>query len=80
MQQQFALDRVKPLAPQHPEWKTEQPFQAILEGDMKAIAAAGEEGLAKAMAIIHTGMTTDEFSAIVKDWIATAKLPKTGRP
>ena len=58
----FALDRVKALAPQHPEWKTKQPFKAVLEGDMKALAAAGEKGLVELMAATHAGMTTDEFA------------------
>jgi phosphoglycolate phosphatase-like HAD superfamily hydrolase len=76
----FALDRVKALAPQHPEWKGTQPFQAVLEGDLGALAAAGEKGLLEIMAVTHTGMTTDEFSAIVADWVATARHPRFDRP
>ena len=76
----FALDRVKQLAPQHPEWATTQPFQAVLEGDMTALAAAGEKGLLQIMAATHAGMTTEEFETIVSDWIATAKDPKWGKP
>src|SRR4030095_10371789 len=68
----FAIDRVKTLAPQHPEWKTTQPFQAVLEGDMKALAAAGEKGLLELVMTTHAGMTTDEFEKIVTDWVATA--------
>ncbi len=76
----FALDRVKELAPQHPEWKEKQPFKAMLEGDMKALMAEGERGLLELMMASHAGMTTDEFDAIVKDWLATAKHPKYKRP
>jgi phosphoserine phosphatase len=76
----FAIDRVKALAPDHPEWKTQQPFKAVLDGDMKALAAAGEHGLIEIVAATHAGMTTAEFEAIAKDWIATAKHPTTGRP
>ena len=61
----FALDRVKALAPQHPDWKTKQPFEAVLDGDMKALAASGEKGLVELMAVTHAGMTTDEFAKIV---------------
>jgi hypothetical protein len=64
----FAFDRVKTLAPKHPEWKTQQPFKGILENDMKAVAAAGEKGLAEVIGATHSGMTTDEFAQIVKDW------------
>jgi phosphoserine phosphatase len=76
----FAIDRVKALAPDHPEWKTQQPFKAVLDGDMKTLAAAGEHGLIEIVAATHAGMTTAEFEAIAKDWIATAKHPTTGRP
>ena len=75
----FALDRVKTLAPKHPEWTTTQPFKGVLEGDVKAVAAAGERGLLEIMAATHVGNTTDEFEKIVKDWIATARHPKTKR-
>ena len=76
----FALDRVKALAPKHPEWKTTQPFKAALEGDMKALAASGEKGLLTLVMATHAGMTTAEFEKIVKDWIATARHPTTKRP
>lgn len=72
----FALDRVKELAPQHPEWKTKQPFKAVLDGDLKAIEASGEKGLAELLMATHTGMTTEEFHRIVTDWIATAIHPR----
>ena len=76
----FALDRVRALAPQHPEWKQKQPFKGILEGDMKAVAAAGEKGLLEVIGATHAGNTTEEFEKIVTDWIATAKHPKLNRP
>jgi phosphoglycolate phosphatase-like HAD superfamily hydrolase len=75
----FALDRVKALAPKHPEWKDKQPFKGILTGDMKAVMAGGEKGLLEIIAATHAGMTTDEFDQIVKDWVATAKHPKLQR-
>jgi haloacid dehalogenase-like hydrolase len=75
----FALDRVKVLAPQHPEWKDNEPLASLLKGDMKAALAGGERGIVEIIAATHAGMTTTEFDQIVKDWIATAKNPKTGR-
>ncbi|MEZ5573050.1 MAG: HAD family hydrolase [Halioglobus sp.] len=76
----FAMDRVKALAPQHPEWKTTQPFKAILEGDLKALAAAGQKGLMELIMASHAGMTTVEFETIVKEWFATARDPRFKRP
>jgi hypothetical protein len=75
----FALDRVKALAPQHPEWKTNEPFASLLKGDLKAALAGGDHAMGEIVMATHTGMTTAEFEQIVKDWIATAKHPKTGR-
>jgi hypothetical protein len=76
----FAIDRVKALAPEHPEWATKQPFKAVLDGDMEALAAAGEHGVLELVMAGHAGMTTLEFEEIVTDWIATARHPKTGKP
>jgi phosphoglycolate phosphatase-like HAD superfamily hydrolase len=76
----FALDRVKALAPQHPEWKDTQPFKAALEGDMKALAEAGERGILEMFMATHAGMTTDQFTEIVTDWLATARHPRFNRP
>ena len=75
----FALDRVKALAPQHPEWKTTEPFASVLKGDMAGVAASGEKGVLALMAATHTGMTTDEFTRAVQEWTTTAKHPQTGR-
>jgi len=75
----FAFDRVKALAPRHPDWRTKQPFASVLQGDMAGIAAAGEKGVVAVVAATHAGMTTDEFSRSVQEWIASAKHPKTGR-
>ena len=75
----FALDRVKALAPQHPEWKTKEPFASLLKGDLKTALAGGDHALLELIMATHTGMTTVEFEQIVKDWIATAKHPKTGK-
>jgi hypothetical protein len=75
----FALDRVKALAPQHPEWKEKQPFKAALEGDLKTVFAGGEHALLELVMATHAGNTTEEFTQTVKEWIATARHPKTGR-
>jgi phosphoglycolate phosphatase-like HAD superfamily hydrolase len=75
----FALDRVKTLAPQHPEWKNQEPFASLLKGDVKAVLAGGDKAILEIVMATHAGMTTDEFDEIVKDWIATAKHPKTGQ-
>jgi phosphoglycolate phosphatase-like HAD superfamily hydrolase len=75
----FALDRVKALAPQHPEWKTKEPFASLLKGDVKGALAGGEPAIFQIVMATHAGMTTDEFQKIVKDWVATAKHPTTKR-
>ncbi len=76
----FALDRVKALAPQHPEWKTSQPFKAVLEGDTGSLVAGGMKGLMELIMATHAGMTTEEFERIVEDWLAAAKHPRFKRP
>ena len=75
----FALDRIKALAPQHPEWTTTQPFKGVLDGDIKAVEASGEAGVLQIIAASHTGMTTDEFETVVTRWIGSARHPVTGR-
>ena len=75
----FIVDQVKRLAPLHPEWATEQPFAALLDGDRAALAGMGEAGLGKLVAAAHAGMTTDEFDAQATAWLATATNPRTGR-
>jgi hypothetical protein len=80
IQMAFTLDRVKALAPQHPEWRDKQPFKAVLEGDLKALAAGGEKELLELVMATHAGMSTEEFEQIVKDWLATAKHPRINRP
>jgi phosphoserine phosphatase len=76
----FILDRVRALAPQNADWTSKQPFQAVLDGDMKALAASGEKGLVELMAVTHAGMTTEEFLKIVSDWLTTARDPRFKRP
>jgi len=76
----FALDRVKEMAPQHPEWKEKEPFASLLKGDLKGALAGGEKAIAEIVMATHAGMTTTQFEQIVKDWIATAKHPKFNRP
>ena len=74
------LDRVKALAPSHPEWKTKEPFASLLKGDVKAALAGGERSVLEIVLATHTGMTSDEFAAEVKAWIATAKHPVFHQP
>ena len=75
----FLIDRVKALAPEHPEWKENEPFASVLKGDIPGVMASGKKGLMELMAATHAGMTTDQFSKTVTDWLATAKNPKTGK-
>jgi len=74
----FAFDRVKALAPSHPEWKTQEPFASVIKGDMAGALAGGEKALVELIMATHANMTTDEFAGVVRDWVATAKHPKTG--
>ncbi len=75
----FAIDRVKALAPQHPEWKEKEPFAAILKGDLKSALASNERGLIELVMATHAGTTTEEFEQAVRDWITTARHPQTGK-
>jgi phosphoserine phosphatase len=75
----FALDRVKQLAPKHPEWQTRQPFAGVLHNDMKAVAATGDRGMIELFMATHSGMTTDQFAGIVNEWITQAKHPRFHR-
>jgi hypothetical protein len=75
----FMLDRVKALAPQHPEWKTQEPFASLLKGDVKSAFAGGERSVGQMLMATHAGMTSEQFEQSVRDWVATAKHPKTGR-
>src|SRR4051812_31521307 len=76
----FALDRVKAMAPQHPEWKEKEPFASLLKGDLKGALAGGERAMVEIMLVTHSGMTTEEFETIVKDWVATARHPVSKKP
>lgn len=76
----FAFDRVKALAAHHPEWKEKNPFKAVLENDMKALAATGEKGAVEVLMATHAGVTTEEFEGAVREWLATAKHPRFNRP
>ena len=76
----FAVDRVRALAGEHPEWKDKQPFKGVLEGDLEAVAATGEQGLLELVMASHAGMTTTEFEEIVRDWLLTARHPELDRP
>ena len=76
----FALDRVRAMATEHPEWKTKEPFASLLRGDMEGALAGGEHAIMAIVAATHAGMTTEAFDAAVRDWLETAKHPTTGRP
>jgi phosphoglycolate phosphatase-like HAD superfamily hydrolase len=76
----FALDRVRQLAPEHPEWKVTPPFKAVLEDDEAALQASDMHGLVELIMASHAGMTTEAFEGIVRDWLATARHPKYHRP
>ena len=76
----FALDQIKAMAPRHPEWKTQQPYAAVLSGDKKALAASGDKGLLQIIATTHSGMTTEQFKHTVQDWLAGALHPRFQRP
>ncbi|MEZ4739844.1 MAG: haloacid dehalogenase-like hydrolase [Flavobacteriales bacterium] len=75
----FAIDRIKALAPEHPEWKTKEPFASVLKDDTGKALAGGERAILELVMASHTGMSTEEFTTIVKNWLATAKHPKTGK-
>lgn len=75
----FAVDRVRALAAQHPEWTTEEPFASLLRDDMEAALAGGEEAILEIVMTTHAGMTTEAFDQLVREWIATAKHPQTGK-
>jgi phosphoserine phosphatase len=76
----FALDRVRALAPAHPEWATTQPFKAVIENDTQALLASGEKGILELIAATHAGMTTDVFNGLVTEWLATARHPRFDVP
>jgi phosphoglycolate phosphatase-like HAD superfamily hydrolase len=79
-QMTFALDRIKVMAPQHPEWKTQEPFKSVLQGNLKGVMAGGEKAIFEIIATTHSGMTTATFAKEVTDWLATAKHPRFHRP
>jgi hypothetical protein len=76
----FVFDRIRAMAPDHPEWKTKEPYRSVLAGDMKGLAAAGEKGIVEMMTTTHTGMTIDEFGGTVRAWMDTARHPTSKRP
>ena len=76
----FVVDRIKAMSNQHPEWKDKQPYKAVLENDIEALAKSGEKGLLELVMATHAGISAEEFTKIATDWIKTAKHPKTGRP
>ena len=75
----FIFDRIKQLAPTHPEWKDKEPFASVLKGDLKSALAGGERALLEMAMATHAGTTTEEFEKIVSDWANTAKHPKSGK-
>jgi len=80
VQAAFLLERVKALAPQHPEWKETEPFRSVLAGDLGGVVAAGEKGLVELVAATHASMSSEEFAALVRAWLAAARHPRFERP
>lgn len=80
VQVMFAFDRIKATAEKHPEWKTTEPFKSVFDGDMQSLSAQGEKGLLEVIAATHAGMTTDQFTATVDEWMKTARHPRFKRP
>jgi len=80
VQAYFVCDRIKALAPQHPDWQRTEPFKSVLAGDFRTAMATGVKGLAELGMTTHTGMTTDEFADIVRNWLVTARHPRFGYP
>jgi hypothetical protein len=76
----FALDRVKAMSNQHPEWKDKQPYKAVLDNDIATLAKSGEKGVAEIITATHAGMTTAEFATIASNWLKTARHPKFNKP
>lgn len=76
----FAIDRVKELAPKHPEWKTQPPFETLLSGGPSALAEFSIQDFERIIAETHSGITIDEFHAVVRRWLATARHPRFKRP
>jgi len=76
----FALDRVRQLAPRNPQWRTQQPFQAVLENDLGTVLKGGEQAVLELVMASHAGMSTAEFSTVVETWLARARHPQTVRP
>lgn len=74
----FALDRIKAMAPDHPEWRTQEPYASVLRGDLQGLASSGEDGIVEIVVASHMGMTTSEFEEIAREWIQTARNPETG--
>jgi phosphoglycolate phosphatase-like HAD superfamily hydrolase len=79
-QVKFVLDRIKEMAPQHPEWKDKEPFKSLIAGDMKGVMASGERGLFEMLLAAQSGMNTDQFMDLVRQWDAVAKDPRFKRP
>lgn len=80
VQAAFAFDRIRAPADEHPEWREKQPFKGVLDGDLRSALAGGERAVAELVVASHSGLTTEEFEAAVRAWIATAKHPRFGRP
>ena len=76
----FSVDRVRSMAEEHPEWKSEQPFKAILGDDREALASMGHAELGQLLAATHTGITAEEFSSIARGWLDDARHPRFDRP
>jgi phosphoserine phosphatase len=76
----FAFERIKETAGDHPEWKQQEPYKFVLDGDLKAFGATGQKGLLDIIAATHAGMTVEQFHATVREWMHTARHPRFHRP
>ncbi len=76
----FTLDRIRALAPDHPDWSTTPPYSFVLDGDLRSLAASGEHGLIQLIIATHAGNDSDAFASLVTDWLSNARHPQTGRP
>jgi phosphoglycolate phosphatase-like HAD superfamily hydrolase len=79
-QMMFAFDRIREMAGKHPEWRDQEPFKAVLAGNLAEFGQTGQKGLLEVIATTHAGMTVEQFHKIVREWMHTAKHPRFDRP
>ncbi len=79
-QVRFVFDRIRALAPLHPEWKDKEPYRSVIAGDMKGAMASGSKGLFEMLLAAQSGATPAEFEGLVAQWIAASKDERFKRP